>query len=96
MGQYALIFGYDDETRSDLPDTYLGVIKRNMKKSINLGTIDKIYLVIFPMTVLKKLYILGPQLDSAFNLSILLTRASYLFNKQMQSFFAWYSRVHYG
>jgi hypothetical protein len=97
MGHYGLIVGYDDETQEvTIPDTYLGVIKMKYEEIDKYwAQFDKIYLVIFPNDRAQEVYdILGPQMDSAYNLQYAFEQVqANLFNQSdAELFFAWYSR----
>lgn len=97
MGHYGLIVGYDDETQEvTIPDTYLGVIKMKYDEIDKYwAQFDKIYLVVFPNDRAQEVYdILGPQMDSAYNLQHTFDQVqANLFNqKDAELFFAWYSR----
>ena len=97
MGHYGLIVGYDDETQEvTIPDTYLGVIMMKYEEIDKYwAQFDKIYLVIFPTDRAQEVYdILGPQMDSAYNLEYSFDQVqANLFNQSdAELFFAWYSR----
>ena len=97
MGHYGLIVGYDDETQEvTIPDTYLGVIKLKYEDIEKFwAQFDKIYLVVFPYDRAQEVYdILGPQMDSNYNLEYAFDQVqANLFNqKDAELFFAWYSR----